>query len=1221
MIADLLKSRLEPVRRRQRRWRLGVALTLCWTGGVLLGLGLLGWRQVTGWTFNLAAQSVAAVALLAAMILWRRLGREEPDWAELASRIEKAHPELQALLLTAVEQQPDARTGQFNYFQDRLLREALAKALEGHWAGTVSSRRLAGIFLAHAAALAAFALVLTHLLSTSTGAARAEYAKGVSVSPGDTVIEQGSGLVVLARFTGRVPAEATLVVGAAPDSNQRQPLVKNLADPVFGGSLLEVRSNLVYHVEYDGQRTRDFNVRVFEYPRLERADAQITYPPYTGLPPKRIENTRRFTVLEGSRLELAVQLNKPVATARLMAKDQAMVPLIAQPAKAGAVLTNFLLEASRTYELQLIDAEGRTNKTSAQFVFEVATNQRPEIKLVSPRGDQQVTPLEEVPFRAEVSDDIGLRAYGLGYTLAGKETRSLDLGNLSGPHEKRQFNYLLALEELAVAPDQLLSFFIWADDFDPAGQVRRTSSDLYFAEIRPFEQIFRKGQSADADSSAAEQAAQNSPGARLAELEKQIMAATWKLQNQGSNRPPTAQYSQDTAVVRDSQAQALEQARTQQQRTQDSSAQGALEAAAADMSKALAHLKRATNAPAALAPALAAEQSAYQNLLKLQDREFQVARSRSRGQGNQGMDARSQRQLDQLEFASEENRYETQRQAASPPSAEQQEQSQVLRRLKELAQRQQDWNERLKELQTALQEAKTAAERDEISRRLKRLREEEQQMLADIDELRQRMERPANQSRLADARRDLDQTRSDVNQAAEALDQNSVPQALTSGVRAERQLQQMRENLRQQNSSQFADDMRQLRTAARELAQRQGELGNRLQNLAEPQRKTLETSQERTDLAGQFTQQRKQVTNLLDQASQITQQAEAAEPLLARKLYDTVRKSQQEKTDNTLDLAAELLRRSFLPQAAQFEQRARQNINDLKQGIESAAESVLGDETEALRQARRQIDELLAQAEKEGAQSRSNAMSALVNTMAANAANATNAASAANRTTNAPALGANAAGESPVTNLASANSRRSLADNNGQRSQTDNNGQRSQTDNNGQRSPADNDSSRPAPGQNRAGSGQQRRPGQPNDSASDRASARPRSLDPLFNSSQNGDPGGGGPITGSQYADWSERLRDVQEMLDEPEWRNQVARVRDRAQSLRMDFKRLGTLPEWTSIQSGIVQPLAEVRSRINDELARRASRDSLVPLDRDPVPNRYSELVRRYYEQLGNEK
>jgi hypothetical protein len=45
---------------------------------------------------------------------------------------------------------------------------------------------------------------------------------------------------------------------------------------------------------------------------------------------------------------------------------------------------------------------------------------------------------------------------------------------------------------------------------------------------------------------------------------------------------------------------------------------------------------------------------------------------------------------------------------------------------------------------------------------------------------------------------------------------------------------------------------------------------------------------------------------------------------------------------------------------------------------------------------------------------------------------------------------------------------------------------------------------------------------------------------------------------------------------------------------------------------------LAEVRDRIADELARRESADALVPVDRDPVPNRYSDLVRRYYEGLG---
>jgi hypothetical protein len=51
------------------------------------------------------------------------------------------------------------------------------------------------------------------------------------------------------------------------------------------------------------------------------------------------------------------------------------------------------------------------------------------------------------------------------------------------------------------------------------------------------------------------------------------------------------------------------------------------------------------------------------------------------------------------------------------------------------------------------------------------------------------------------------------------------------------------------------------------------------------------------------------------------------------------------------------------------------------------------------------------------------------------------------------------------------------------------------------------------------------------------------------------------------------------------------------------------------------MKPLAEVRDSIADELARRQSREALVPIDRDPVPSRYSELVRRYYEELGKSK
>ena len=96
-------------------------------------------------------------------------------------------------------------------------------------------------------------------------------------------------------------------------------------------------------------------------------------------------------------------------------------------------------------------------------------------------------------------------------------------------------------------------------------------------------------------------------------------------------------------------------------------------------------------------------------------------------------------------------------------------------------------------------------------------------MLADIDELRQRMENPENQARMGEARQQLDQTRSKVQQATEALDKEAVPDALASGTRAERELEQLRDDFRKKNSNQLTEEMRQMRSDARELAQKMEE--------------------------------------------------------------------------------------------------------------------------------------------------------------------------------------------------------------------------------------------------------------------------------------------------------------------------------------------------------------------------------------------------------------
>jgi hypothetical protein len=110
-----------------------------------------------------------------------------------------------------------------------------------------------------------------------------------------------------------------------------------------------------------------------------------------------------------------------------------------------------------------------------------------------------------------------------------------------------------------------------------------------------------------------------------------------------------------------------------------------------------------------------------------------------------------------------------------------------------------------------------------------------------------------------------------------------------------------------------------------------------------------------------------------------------------------------------------------------------------------------------------------------------------------------------------------------------------------------------------------------------------------------------------------------GPLTGERFREWSDRLRDVEEMVADPELRAEAARIRERARAMRAEFKRHSADPNWELVQVQVAGPLVELRDRVAAELLRRTSKQAIIPLDRDPVPPKYAEKTRLYYERLGS--
>jgi hypothetical protein len=111
------------------------------------------------------------------------------------------------------------------------------------------------------------------------------------------------------------------------------------------------------------------------------------------------------------------------------------------------------------------------------------------------------------------------------------------------------------------------------------------------------------------------------------------------------------------------------------------------------------------------------------------------------------------------------------------------------------------------------------------------------------------------------------------------------------------------------------------------------------------------------------------------------------------------------------------------------------------------------------------------------------------------------------------------------------------------------------------------------------------------------------------------------PLTGEEFGEWSDQLRDIEEMLEDPELRNRVAQVRDRARAMRAEFKRHGEMPQWDLVKSQLLGEMQVLQQRINQEVMKLESDRAMVPIDREPVPEEFDSLVQRYYELLSQER
>lgn len=1308
MVEKLLNDQLESVAQRVKKFRFWVLLTIVWLIVAGVGVFFLFAKNDINMSGLILSVGLLGTGIIAAVICSVIASFSVRDRSVLAHRVEKEYPDLDSKLITAIQQEKEGPY--LSFLQQRVVEQAYKHGRKNDWHRLVSPLQFLGIRLIGFAALSAIVFSSVGLMLEKPRAGNgvqpvmdgsleisdANSDLTIVVEPGNTEVERGKALLVTAEFPNEMPDDVYLETVSENGKSEKLPMSPSLDDPLFAKRVPSINEPIRYTVIFDGKRSETFNVDVFDYPKVERVSALLTYPEYSKLEPKTIEDASRITALQGTKVTVSCYLNKNIENGFLQSNDR-RVDLVPSAGEENLYVAEVVMDTSERFQIQLIDSDGRNNQSPPDLILNVTKNREPAIKVLKPGRDIQISPIEEVEFRASYVDDIGLTKYGMTFVDSNTGPKDIEFGSGAGSKEKRIAEHLIEFESLGAKPRDLYSYYFWAEDFDNKGEIRRTMSDMFFVEVRPFDQILRQGdpnqqQQQQQQQQNQQQQQQQQQAAQALQTQKQIIIATWN-QIRAAQSKTTEELAGNIAVIEQSQLSAIETVDQMVEKSQlpnaaeiASKARDAMTAAAGFLQEAQEKDTRGN-----LQKALFQEQRAFQELTKLQpdENEVQQQQQQQQSQQSQSQNNRSQQQLQQLELNNEQNRYEQQQQQQNQENEQTQEERNAQNKLRDLARRQEDLNEQLKQLQTALEQAETEEEKEELERKLKRLRDQQEEILKDLDELKEEIDTSENQEEFAEESRKLEEAREQVRKANEAIKENELSQAAAEGTRAQEQFEELRDEFRKRTAAKAEDEARDLRDQARDMKDQQKEIADQLEDIVKNSENSLRDKEGREEIEAKLADQKSRLDTLMQEMKRVIEETEETEPLLSKQLYDSYRNTKHDRLEESIEDTKRLVENGLINEAAEEEKTAREGVDRLTQGVEKAAQSVLGDETEALKRAEEAIKQLSSELREEIEASDpkgDNENSENRNDQAnpddepqrpgtpgdekGKGKSESDKSKSDQKGDDKKSQGKGKSdkkgegqGKSDKKSDKDSDSKKAGQNKNGKdgkgqsekgksgkgdaKSKSENgkdqkgegkgkagkgegkSEQQSKGDPNGK---GQNKKGQNKKGQNKVGQGKggnsqgdnqpesQPQDGQPQDGQPQQGN-RPRGQQLTEQWEQMFGPQNAGarPLSGAEYKGWINQLKDVEQMLDDPELKAEASRIRERAREIRAEIRRHSKEPQWDLVRSLLAQPLDELQSRINEEILKKESRDALVPIDRQPVPAEFQNHVRKYYERLGS--
>ncbi|HEY6401420.1 MAG TPA: DUF4175 family protein, partial [Blastocatellia bacterium] len=404
----------------------GAAITIAATAAMLVIAALAAYRFRFSAAALVSLRIFAVLSVVAAVYfaLIRPLRRRASD-AQLARLVEEKHPGVEDCFVSAVEFSGEEGRATFSpVIIDRMIGDADRRASGVSLEEIVPRKRFWQFGGAAAASLALFIAALVFgpkeiimgiaQIITPQSPVSASNALKLDVKPGTARVPKGSDQKIstkLLNFNSEQATVFTRKAGASDDQWVGQVMEPAKNNNEFQFFIFNIQDDTEYWVESNSVKSEVFKLTVADLPFVKRIDQTQSFPAYTGLPPKTIEDAPNVSVLAGATVKLVAKLTGKAKAARIVLRDGGKIEM----EKAGETdfAASMIVNKENTYHIEVTSVEGDVYNGSNEYDITLLEDRPPTVSFEKPGRDTRATSIEEVFTQAKAEDDYGVLSLDL----------------------------------------------------------------------------------------------------------------------------------------------------------------------------------------------------------------------------------------------------------------------------------------------------------------------------------------------------------------------------------------------------------------------------------------------------------------------------------------------------------------------------------------------------------------------------------------------------------------------------------------------------------------------------------------------------------------------------------------------------------------------------------------------------------------------------------------